>query len=183
MFGNVGEPQPVRAVRREVTADEVVVHRRARLLGPPALAVVPADPPRGPRGFWANPYSTSTRTEWGFTSAAGEPGTTAVLPLIQLDYKVDTDTSGKARRNAELVVAPSHLPGGPSSKAICALTLDISYDDGATWQKASLTHRGDGWETTLHAPAKTAYATLRTSAHDRQGNSVTQSITRAFGLK
>ncbi|WP_392838814.1 S8 family serine peptidase [Streptomyces sp. LN500] len=135
------------------------------------------------RGFWANPYSTSTRTEWGFTSAAGEPGTTAVLPLIQLDYKVDTDTSGKARRNAELVVAPSHLPGGPSSKAICALTLDISYDDGATWQKASLTHRGDGWETTLHAPAKTAYATLRTSAHDRQGNSVTQSITRAFGLK
>ncbi len=136
-----------------------------------------------PRGFWANPYSTSTRTEWGFTSAAGEPGTTAVLPLIQLDYKVDTDTSGKARRNAELVVAPSHLPGGPSSKAICALTLDISYDDGATWQKASLTHRGDGWETTLHAPAKTAYATLRTSAHDRQGNSVTQSITRAFGLK
>ncbi|WP_392757147.1 hypothetical protein [Streptomyces sp. LN590] len=105
------------------------------------------------------------------------------MPLIQLDYKVDTDTSGKARRNAELVVAPSHLPGGPSSKAICALTLDISYDDGATWQKASLTHRGDGWETTLHAPAKTAYATLRTSAHDRQGNSVTQSITRAFGLK
>ncbi|MET7857849.1 S8 family serine peptidase [Streptomyces sp. NPDC005318] len=135
------------------------------------------------RGFWTNPYSTSTRTEWGFTSAAGKPGVAAVLPLIQLDYTVDTDTAGKARRNAGLVVTPSHIPGGPSSKTINNLTLDVSYDDGTTWQKATLTHRGDGWETTLHAPAHTAYATLRVSAHDKQGNSVTQSITRAFGLK
>lgn len=135
------------------------------------------------RGAWTNPYSTSTRTEWGFTSAAGEPGATAVLPLIQLDYKVDTDIAGKAHRNAELVVTPSHLPGGPSSKTIDTLTLDISYDDGTTWQKATLTHRGDGWETMLHAPADAAYATLRASAHDGLGNSVTQSITRAFGLK
>ncbi|WP_351229046.1 S8 family serine peptidase [Streptomyces sp. NPDC002133] len=135
------------------------------------------------RGSWTNPYSTSTRTEWNFTSAAGEPGVAAVLPLIQLDYKVDTDTAGKARRNAKLVVTPSHLPGGPSSEAINALTLDISYDDGTTWQKATLTHRGDGWETRLRAPANAAYATLRTSAHDGQGNSVTQNITRAFGLK
>ncbi|MFD1275927.1 PA domain-containing protein [Streptomyces kaempferi] len=135
------------------------------------------------RGFWANPYSTSTQTEWGFTSGADEPGKATVLPLIQLDYKIDTDMAGKAPRDAKLVVTPSHIPGGPSSKVIGAVTLDVSYDDGTTWHKATLTHRGDGWETKLHAPARTAYATLRASAHDSQGNSVTQSITRAFGLK
>ena len=135
------------------------------------------------RGTWANPYSTSTRTEWGFSSAAGAPEAATMLPLIQLDYKVDVDTAGKAHRNADLTVTPSHLPGGPSSKAINALTLDISYDDGATWQKAALTHTGDGWKTRLHAPAKTTYVTLRTTAHDGLGNSVAQSITRAFGLK
>ncbi|MCX5093890.1 S8 family serine peptidase [Streptomyces sp. NBC_00365] len=135
------------------------------------------------RGEWTNPYSTSTRTEWNFTSAAGEPGVATVLPLIQLDYKVDTDTAGKAHRNAELVVTPSHIPGGPSSKTIKAVSLDVSYDDGTTWQKTTLTHRGDGWATMLHAPARAAYATLRASAHDGRGNSVTQSITRAFGLK
>ncbi|SCG65490.1 Serine protease, subtilisin family [Micromonospora inositola] len=134
------------------------------------------------RGDWKNPYSTSTRTEWGFTSAAGDPGTSAVLPLIQLDYKVDTDTAGKASRNADLVVTPSHLAGGPSSNAIGDVTLDVSYDDGATWQQAALNHIGDGWETMLHAPAGATYVTLRASAHDNQGNSVTQSITRAFGL-
>ncbi|AWS46113.1 S8 family serine peptidase [Streptosporangium sp. 'caverna'] len=135
------------------------------------------------RGTWANPYSTGTRTEWGFTSAAGDPGTAAVLPLIQLDYKVDTDPAGRARRNADLAVTPSHLPGGPSSKAINALTLDISYDDGVTWQKADLTHAGDGWRTRLHASARATYVTLRVTAHDGRGNSVTQNITRAFGLK
>ncbi|MFF3466205.1 S8 family peptidase [Streptomyces sp. NPDC001984] len=138
------------------------------------------------RGLWTNPYSTSTRTEWGFTSAANEPGTPAVaLPLIQLDYNVDTDTAGKARRNADLTVTPSHvpLPGVPSSKTIGDVTLDVSYDDGATWHKAELNHIGDGWKTTLHAPADATYVTLRASAHDDQGNSVTQSITRAFGLK
>ncbi|MFG1709635.1 S8 family serine peptidase [Nonomuraea sp. M3C6] len=135
------------------------------------------------RGEWQNPYSTSTRTEWGFTSAAGEPGVVTALPLIQLDYEVDTDAAGKARRNTELTVTPSHFPGGPSSKAINAVTLDISYDDGATWHKASLTRAGGGWTTTFHAPAGTGYVTLRTTAHDRDGNSVTQSITRAFGLK
>jgi subtilisin family serine protease len=135
------------------------------------------------RGGWTNPYSTSTRTEWDFTSAHAEPGVPAVLPLIQLDYQVDTDLAGKARRNAELVVTPSHLPGGPSSAAIRTVTVDVSYDDGTTWHKATLTRRGAGWETRLHAPADASYATLRASAHDDQGDSVTQSITRAFGLK
>ncbi|HET6988468.1 MAG TPA: S8 family serine peptidase [Kribbella sp.] len=132
------------------------------------------------RGFnWTNPYSTSTRTEWGFTSAAEDTN----LPLIQLDYDVNTDIVGKANRNTDLTVTPSHLPGGPSSKAIGDVTLDVSYDDGATWQHAALKHIGDGWKTTLHAPAGATYVTLRASAHDNQGNSVTQSITRAFGLK
>jgi subtilisin family serine protease len=135
------------------------------------------------RGDWPNPFSTSTRTEWGFTSAAGDTGTSAVLPLIQLDYKVDTDAAGKARRNTDLTVTPSHLPGGPSSNSIGDVTLDVSYDDGASWHKAALNHTGGGWKTALHAPAHAEYVTLRTSARDVQGNSVTQSITRAFGLK
>lgn len=59
----------------------------------------------------------------------------------------------------------------------------VSYDDGTTWHHATLKHIGDDWKTVLHAPAGSGYVTLRTSAHDDQGNSVTQSITRAFGLK
>ncbi|WP_399037818.1 hypothetical protein [Streptomyces sp. ASQP_92] len=55
VLGEIGEPQPVRAGGDEVTAEEVVVHRRGGLLDPVAVlaegappVIAPADPPRGP---------------------------------------------------------------------------------------------------------------------------------------
>ncbi|MEV4625352.1 S8 family serine peptidase [Micromonospora sp. NPDC049523] len=133
------------------------------------------------RGDWANPYSTHTLTEWNFSSAATGPELEAALPLIQLDYAVDTDTTGRAARRAELTVAPSHLPGVAAD--IRQLTLDISYDDAATWQRAKLTQGQGGWTTRLKAPEAAQFVTLRTAAGDSAGNTVTQTLTRAFGLR
>ncbi|MGW9022685.1 S8 family serine peptidase [Streptomyces sp. NPDC055722] len=136
------------------------------------------------RGTWANDYSTTTRTEWGFTSQQGAAGTFETLPLIQLDYTVEgMNDAGKAHRRTRITVTPSHLPGAPSSDTIKTVSLDISYDDGATWHHATLTRTAAGWSTRLNAPAHARFVTLRTSAGDTQGNTVTQSITRAFGLK
>ncbi|MFD5058151.1 S8 family serine peptidase [Streptomyces sp. NPDC058394] len=136
------------------------------------------------RGAWTNDYSTTTRTEWGFTSGRTAAGTFDVLPLIQLDYAVEgMNIAGKTGRHAGITVTPSHLPGAPSSDTIGTVRVDVSYDDGATWHHAALTHTARGWSTKLNAPAKARYVTLRTSAGDTEGNSVTQSITRAFGLK
>ncbi|WP_406407384.1 S8 family serine peptidase [Streptomyces sp. NBC_01643] len=136
------------------------------------------------RGNWTNDYSTTTRTEWGFTSERAAAGTFDVLPLIQLDYAVEgMNIAGKTGRHAGITVTPSHLPGAPSSDTIKTVSVDVSYDDGATWQHAALTHTARGWSTQLNAPAKARFVTLRTSAGDTEGNGVTQSITRAFGLK
>ncbi|WP_203733494.1 S8 family serine peptidase [Paractinoplanes durhamensis] len=125
------------------------------------------------------PYSIATRTTWDFVSDAK----TARLPLIQLDYQVDTDISHRASRSAGITVLPSHLPGAPSSSAIRDVTLDVSYDDGATWVKQHLVHTKDGWTTGLRAPKNAQHVTLRVAAKDTWGNSVEQTITRAFGLK
>ncbi|MER7807380.1 S8 family serine peptidase [Streptomyces sp900116325] len=136
------------------------------------------------RGFWDNDYSVTTRTEWGFTSQRPDPGTYAVLPLIQLDYAVEgMMASGKTGRRTAITVTPSHLPGGPSTHTIKTVNVDVSYDDGVTWQHPALSHTAQGWSTQLNAPAKARYVTLRTSAGDTEGNTVKQSITRAFGLK
>ncbi|MDH6573693.1 hypothetical protein M2160_008800 [Streptomyces sp. SAI-117] len=79
VLGDVGEPQPVRAGRGEVTADEVVVHRRAGLRAPAALlvehapsAVVPADSPGRSFRAWSRrrcPHGASIST----TSSDGRP--------------------------------------------------------------------------------------------------------------
>ncbi|MFF3562401.1 S8 family serine peptidase [Streptomyces sp. NPDC002574] len=141
------------------------------------------------RGDWASPYSTSTRTAWDFTSAPGRLYEGVALPLIQLDYAVDTDDRGKADRDARFTVTPSHLTSPeaeqqlPPTSAIDEVGLEISYDDGATWHKAPLKHIGDGWRARLDAPRQASYVTLRATASDNRGNAVDQTVTRAFGLK
>jgi subtilisin family serine protease len=127
----------------------------------------------------AYPYSAKTSTAWDFVSGAG----TTRLPLIQLDYQVATDTSNRASRSAGITVVPSHLPGAPSSKSIKSATLQVSYDDGVTWVSQRLHKTATGWTTDLRAPRGAQYVTLRAGAKDAYGNSVDQTITRAFGLK
>jgi hypothetical protein len=133
------------------------------------------------RAAWTNPYSRQTRTEWGFTSAVTGEESAEVLPMIQLDYQVAIDSAGRASRGAPLTVVASHLPDVTGT--IGAVTVEVSYDDGATWQKQRLTRHGDGWRTTLAAPAKASFVSLRTTARDAAGNTVSQRITRAFGLR
>ncbi|GAA2514061.1 S8 family serine peptidase [Winogradskya humida] len=135
------------------------------------------------RGSWAGPYSTSTRTEWAFTSGDVASGTVVSPPLIQLDYAVDTDRDGKVQRTFELGVGASTLQSATGPGKIKAVTVDVSYDDGASWHRATLNTRAGGWSTRISAPRAARFVTLRTTARDTAGNSVDQRITRAFGLR
>ncbi|AGL16782.1 S8 family serine peptidase [Actinoplanes sp. N902-109] len=135
------------------------------------------------RGAWAGPYSTSTRTEWTFDSGDVAPGTVVSPPLIQLDYAVDTDPDGKAKRTSDLTIGTSVLRSATGAGTVRTVTLDVSYDEGVTWHPASLKARSGGWETRMDAPATAQFVTLRTTASDTVGNTVSQQITRAFGLR
>ncbi|ONI70130.1 serine protease [Kribbella sp. ALI-6-A] len=128
------------------------------------------------RGTYPHPYSTATRTEWGFSSAA----TDTVMSLIQLDYAVDTDAAGRAGRRSELTVTPRWSETN-STTGIAKPTLEISYD-GKTWRSVSLRQTRDGWTTRLDAPRGAAFVSLRARAGG-SGATVDQRIDRAFGLK
>jgi hypothetical protein len=132
------------------------------------------------RGTFPNPYSTATRTEWSFNSAA----TTEVTPvsLIQLDYQIDTDKAGRAGRHDELTISPKWSVEA-TAKGLRTPSLELSYDDGKTWQRASLRRGSEGWTTRLDAPRSAAFVTLRAHAEDGNGAGIDQHITRAFGLK
>ena len=94
---------------------------------------------------------------------------------------MDTDKAGRADRRAELTVAASHLPGTTAS--IRKPSLEVSYDDGATWQRSELNRDGGAWRAALKAPKSAHFVTLRVTARDSADNSVSQTITRAFGLR
>ncbi|GAB3329810.1 S8 family serine peptidase [Micromonospora halotolerans] len=133
----------------------------------------------------AGAYSTRTESKWKFRSKAPAAGVeSSVLPLLQLDYAVDTDTAGTAKRNTALSVSAAHLPGVTGGGDVGAVRLEVSYDDGAHWQKQSLTRTKDGsWTAKLKAPKGASYVSLRASAADGSGNAVDQTVIRAFGVR
>ncbi|MGV9703090.1 S8 family serine peptidase [Streptomyces sp. NPDC003483] len=137
----------------------------------------------GKRDLPGRPYSTRTRTEWGFTSGTTDYTVLSPLPLIQLDYAVATDLSGRASRHSTLTVTPSHLKGATGAASVRTVGLEVSYDDGATWHRTTPRHAGTDWKASLDAPSKARFASLRTTARDTHGNSVSQTVIRAFGLK
>ena len=119
------------------------------------------DQKRGPNS-WAK-TSTWTHTQWHFVSAPSK--SRAVLPLVQVDYR---------HTNGWLELTPRYQPG-VRSLGVFRTTAEISYD-GKTWTKLAL--RGIG-TVRAQVPAG-AYPSLRVTATDLIGNSITQTIDRAW---
>lgn len=135
----------------------------------------PADPWR---------LSTRTHTEWGFVSSSNEADNFVTFPLLQLDYDVETDLRGDARKGKHGIGLTAHVQAGaPDAGRVTEVTLEVSYDDGATWQPVDLTAGGDGWwRTDVKPPTRAQYVSLRASASTDAGWSIKQEIIRAYGL-
>jgi subtilisin family serine protease len=133
------------------------------------------------------PFSASTHSAWTFDSEThSDPAEQVLMPLLQLDYDVAVDLAGNAKAGSRATIGLStwQQPGavGVGSKVTSA-TLELSYDDGASWQRASLHRSGDGWSATVSYPKSGArFVSIRASAADNAGNTVQQEVIRAFGL-
>jgi len=138
------------------------------------------DDDRGPRAPWWT-TSTATSTTWTFRSDRPRGDKPAVLPLLQLDYDVETDLTNTVRadRPYPVVLHPGYQPGatGPGRFTV---EVAVSYDDGAHWRSASTRGSRDVVATLPAAPAGAEFATLRVTARDRDGNRISQTITRAW---
>lgn len=155
----------------------------ASIEGPPAGTTLYELDLRATRdpGFYK--FSTSTHTMWQVVSKpVADPNLAEIMPVLQLDYQVSTDLSGNTRGGAQhLGITPAHLAGAVGTGTIAGAILEVSFDDGTTWEKVKLTRNGGTWVADFAAPAN-GFVSLRTTAWDTVGNRVTQEITRAYGL-
>jgi hypothetical protein len=60
--------------------------------------------------------------------------------------------------------------------------VEVSYDDGATWTAAVVEPNAGSWDAHFEHPSTGDYVSLRVSARDTSGNSVEQTLIRAYGL-
>ena len=129
---------------------------------------------------WA--FSTTTDTTWEFGSARPGTGSTD-LPLLQVDYDVPVGLDNKVRGGRFERIGFSVGYAGRPDRAARVRDMDawISYDDGGTWQRLQL-RSGDSWSTYLRHPRDGGNASLRVRATDREGNSIDQTVVRAYGI-
>jgi hypothetical protein len=147
--------------------------------------------------------STASRTVWTWRSAhvpAGArlpPGWAcsidqatgtptfhcAVQPMMTLRYSVAglaLDGSAPPGRQV-LDVSVGHLQLAKAIR-IAGARVRVSFNDGKSWRDASVTRRGAGtFRAEFTAPAG-AYVTLRTSARDAAGGSITETIRHGYQI-
>jgi subtilisin family serine protease len=125
-------------------------------------------------------WATRTDTTWGFRSASS--GTAAKpLPLLQVDYATCVDLSGKATRATHSVDLTLRQQDGPATPKGTRLTLQISANEGRTWTSAKVTGSGTHYRAVV--PAGTGTVSLRVKATDGGGNTIDQTVIRAYGRR
>ncbi|MFD9001482.1 S8 family serine peptidase [Streptomyces sp. NPDC059582] len=129
-------------------------------------------------------FATGTKTSWTFASDSA--ATATLLPLLQVDYDAPVDARNAVGPHRSHALGLSvRLPDGLPAPRGVTLKAEVSYDDGSTWTTARTKRLGKGtdFNATVERPAsvhRDAYVTLRITATDSAGDSVRQTVDRAF---
>lgn len=133
-------------------------------------------------GRWK--LSTKGHTEWTVRSAATPEDHYTFLPLLNLGYDIDTDLAGDVRGGKVPVsIYAEYVKGAPDTGTIGGGKLEVSYDDGKTWKAVPLTGGKARWTGTLYVPHGAEFVSLRASARDDRGGTVSQETVRAVGVR
>ncbi|WP_394835781.1 S8 family serine peptidase [Pendulispora rubella] len=105
-------------------------------------------------------------------------------PVSAVRFVPDLDERGRAPKGRPYFV-PLYVQRQHDSSAgdVEELTVDVSYDDGETWQATRLVPKSDGWLALVHHPNDASFVSLRAKSVDTQGNMVEETIVRAYGLE
>ena len=172
---------------------------RAKLSpAPSAIKLVLTASRAGPRF----PLSATSRDVWTWQSRP-EPGATVPPPwecgvtvshgrlvfdrhcvvqgMLVASYRVAglslTGTAPAGRQ--QIVLAVTHLAQAAPSRVIHA-RLQVSFDNGKTWRRAAVRRLGMGRFLAHFTTAAAQGVTLRLSARDRAGDTITETIARAY---
>lgn len=127
-------------------------------------------------------YASKVSAQWGFTSAAPTGGQAHEQPLLGIKASGAFDARGRAPVG-ERFTLDIHVVRPDPAVAVTALTVEASYNDGRTWRRVPLRRTPDGGVATIvHPPRGAEFVSLRVRAADRAGNTVDQTVIRAYGL-
>ncbi|RLP96170.1 peptidase [Micromonospora sp. BL4] len=125
--------------------------------------------------------STVVDAEWTFKSGHVSDGDLVKLPMTAIRYtpELDIDNKAPAGRLFALPISLDRQVGAAPGRTT-SLTVEASFDDGRTWRKLSVLRSGEKAVAWVHNPAGTGFVSLRSAAKDTSGNTVKQTVIRAY---
>jgi subtilisin family serine protease len=133
----------------------------------------------------AAPFTLSTVVEaaWTFRSSHvdGEAPRRLPLSVVRFSPVVDRTNTALAGRT---VLVPLTVVTQPDSGAgrVAALSVEVSYDDGSSWKRASVINVLGHRFVVLHHPAAAGYVSLRTRLEDTNRNTAEQTVIHAYRI-
>ncbi|MGW3493768.1 S8 family serine peptidase [Streptomyces sp. NPDC001020] len=119
--------------------------------------------------------AASTRIDTNWTFRSKKTTTQKKLPLstARFNAALGLDSKAPAGKTQSIGVSVQGAAGGGNLKS---LTVRVSYDDGRSWKKVTVT----GGRITVRNPAKGKGISLRAAITDKQGNTSMVSIHNAY---
>ncbi|MEO3748295.1 S8 family serine peptidase [Plantactinospora sp. B5E13] len=131
------------------------------------------------------PFTHSTRVEgtWTFRSGHVTGEEPARLPLSSVRFSPPLNQANAAPTGRWFGI-PVSVERQPDSGAagVRSLKVDVSYDDGRTWRKATVLAFGGSGVVLVQHPDRAGFVSLRADATDRAGNTVRQTVIRAYAI-
>jgi subtilisin family serine protease len=127
--------------------------------------------------------STRVTAAWTFGSehVAGEDP--EALPLMAVRYAPELDAHNRAPAGGRYEI-PFAIDRLGDIGRISEVGVEASFDDGRTWTRLQVGRpRGGRYVASIAHPAGNGFVSLRASVTDDRGNSVEQTIVRAYELK
>ncbi|MEU8299612.1 S8 family serine peptidase [Micromonospora sp. NPDC048909] len=125
--------------------------------------------------------STLVDAEWTFKSAHVGDGDLVKLPMTAIRYtpELDIDNRAPAGRLFAIPISLDRQVGAAPGRTR-SLTVEASFDDGKTWRKLSVQRSGEEAVAWVRNPVGTGFVSLRAAAADTSGNTVKQTVIRAY---
>ncbi|MGH8792131.1 MAG: hypothetical protein ACRDXX_05730 [Stackebrandtia sp.] len=128
------------------------------------------------------PLGTKASAKWEFDSAPVDEDT--VLDVSAVHFEAEGVEGGYADAASPQDVALTFTTQpGAEDRSCEAMTFEVSYDDGETWEEVDVDRDGDNAAATLEHPDGAEFVSVRFAAADDRGQTVEHSAIRSYGLK
>ncbi|WP_439658536.1 S8 family serine peptidase [Lentzea sp. HUAS TT2] len=131
-----------------------------------------------------DPLSSKVTADWTFSSETVPGDLAKALPLLAVRFEPRLDEQNQGRAGSVLTIPVTVQRNGAKADVTDVRTpqVEVSYDEGKTWQRTTVFKAGGKWLLTLPHPKNAKSVSFKAKTGDAQG-SVDQTVIQAYTLK